>query len=234
MQPDVAASSAPLLSVLSPGALSGAAAPVAPSVLAEQALAEANRLAQVAQMQAMQFAMQFAPYAQNMFGAMPHPYPMHPFPTTMHSVIERPSATTPVASSASMSSTPSPKRTHHGASRSNASVSRRSPPAATEHSSGEPKRKGKWSSEQDALLKETVAQHSAKNWKKIAQAAFGHDKSDVQCLHRSVRTEGEQIAGCFIVLAYKAFSLQNAHSFCVLVASLLVLAAGRRCWILAW
>lgn len=29
-----------------------------------------------------------------------------------------------------------------------------------------------------------MKQHKGKNWKKIAETAFGNEKSDVQCLHR--------------------------------------------------
>lgn len=34
------------------------------------------------------------------------------------------------------------------------------------------------------MLRIAVSEHGGKNWKKIAMAAFGDSKSDVQCLHR--------------------------------------------------
>ena len=42
---------------------------------------------------------------------------------------------------------------------------------------------GKWSKEEDELLREAVGRFSAKGWKKIAKA-LGHNRTDVQCLHR--------------------------------------------------
>jgi len=41
---------------------------------------------------------------------------------------------------------------------------------------------GKWTEEEDELLRQAVAEHSAKNWKKIASHL--PDRTDVQCLHR--------------------------------------------------
>ncbi len=49
---------------------------------------------------------------------------------------------------------------------------------------GEDRKRGKWTAEEDEMLRKAVAEHHGKNWKKIAQAAFGESKSDVQCLHR--------------------------------------------------
>jgi hypothetical protein len=34
------------------------------------------------------------------------------------------------------------------------------------------------------MLKSAVASCGGRNWKKIAQSAFGGQKTDVQCLHR--------------------------------------------------
>ena len=45
-------------------------------------------------------------------------------------------------------------------------------------------KRGKWSTAEDAQLRDAVLEHKGKNWKNIAKAAFGDAKSDVQCLHR--------------------------------------------------
>eukprot|EP01103_Thecamoeba_quadrilineata_P008147 TRINITY_DN1791_c0_g2_i2.p1 TRINITY_DN1791_c0_g2~~TRINITY_DN1791_c0_g2_i2.p1 ORF type:complete len:766 (-),score=172.20 TRINITY_DN1791_c0_g2_i2:141-2339(-) len=42
--------------------------------------------------------------------------------------------------------------------------------------------KGKWTPEEDELLKASVLQHKGKNWKKIAECV--QNRTDVQCLHR--------------------------------------------------
>ena len=44
--------------------------------------------------------------------------------------------------------------------------------------------RGRWTPAEDALLKQWVEHYDAKNWKRIAESAFGNTKSDVQCLHR--------------------------------------------------
>ena len=44
--------------------------------------------------------------------------------------------------------------------------------------------RGRWTPGEDALLKQWVEHYDAKNWKRIAESAFGNSKSDVQCLHR--------------------------------------------------
>jgi hypothetical protein len=52
-------------------------------------------------------------------------------------------------------------------------------------SSATPSRGGsKWTREEDDLLRAAVEQFEGKNWKRIAQTAFGGSKTDVQCLHR--------------------------------------------------
>lgn len=43
---------------------------------------------------------------------------------------------------------------------------------------------GRWSNDEDEVLKKTVLELGAKNWKKISQVAFQGRRSDVQCLHR--------------------------------------------------
>jgi hypothetical protein len=42
---------------------------------------------------------------------------------------------------------------------------------------------GKWSTEEDNLLREIVEKHGAKSWKKVA-TLLGSTRTDVQCLHR--------------------------------------------------
>lgn len=42
---------------------------------------------------------------------------------------------------------------------------------------------GKWSEEEDEVLRRAVKEHGGKNWKKIAQR-LGGGRTDVQCLHR--------------------------------------------------
>ena len=42
---------------------------------------------------------------------------------------------------------------------------------------------GKWSPEEDQLLREIVNKNGGKNWKKIA-SELGDTRTDVQCLHR--------------------------------------------------
>jgi hypothetical protein len=42
--------------------------------------------------------------------------------------------------------------------------------------------KGKWTPEEDEILRKAVMQHKGKNWKKIAEQV--KDRTDVQCLHR--------------------------------------------------
>ena len=44
--------------------------------------------------------------------------------------------------------------------------------------------RGRWTSEEDKLLAYWVSKYDGKNWKRIAESAFGASKSDVQCLHR--------------------------------------------------
>ena len=44
--------------------------------------------------------------------------------------------------------------------------------------------RGRWTPAEDALLKQWVEHYDGKNWKRIAESAFGANKSDVQCLHR--------------------------------------------------
>lgn len=53
-----------------------------------------------------------------------------------------------------------------------------------DNNTGEQKPRTKWTIEQDNKLRESVQLHDGKNWKKIAYDAFGHSKTDVQCLHR--------------------------------------------------
>ena len=48
------------------------------------------------------------------------------------------------------------------------------------HTSG----RGRWTYAEDATLRHYVEVYNGKNWKKIAETAFGNSKSDVQCLHR--------------------------------------------------
>lgn len=47
-----------------------------------------------------------------------------------------------------------------------------------------PLRRGRWSEEEDDLLRQAVEKFGGRNWKKIAWMAFGAERSDVQCLHR--------------------------------------------------
>lgn len=42
--------------------------------------------------------------------------------------------------------------------------------------------RGKWTIEEDNILRAAVVQHGGKNWKKISENLSG--RSDVQCLHR--------------------------------------------------
>lgn len=42
--------------------------------------------------------------------------------------------------------------------------------------------RGKWTLEEDNILRAAVVQHGGKNWKKISENLSG--RSDVQCLHR--------------------------------------------------
>ena len=42
--------------------------------------------------------------------------------------------------------------------------------------------RGKWTSNEDEILKYAVTRHGGRNWKKIADYLEG--RSDVQCLHR--------------------------------------------------
>eukprot|EP00741_Cyanophora_paradoxa_P014306 tig00020780_g13797.t2 len=42
--------------------------------------------------------------------------------------------------------------------------------------------KGKWTPDEDRMLRDAVARHGGKNWKKIAE--YFTDRTDVQCLHR--------------------------------------------------
>lgn len=42
---------------------------------------------------------------------------------------------------------------------------------------------GKWTTEEDNLLREIVEKHGAKSWKKVA-SLLGSTRTDVQCLHR--------------------------------------------------
>jgi hypothetical protein len=42
---------------------------------------------------------------------------------------------------------------------------------------------GKWSQEEDNMLREIVQEHGAKSWKKVANL-LGSTRTDVQCLHR--------------------------------------------------
>ena len=46
------------------------------------------------------------------------------------------------------------------------------------------RKRGKWTAVEDEKLRVAVNACGGKNWKRIAQAAFGDTKSDVQCLHR--------------------------------------------------
>eukprot|EP00604_Paraphysomonas_vestita_P003115 CAMPEP_0174820820 /NCGR_PEP_ID=MMETSP1107-20130205/4872_1 /TAXON_ID=36770 /ORGANISM="Paraphysomonas vestita, Strain GFlagA" /LENGTH=157 /DNA_ID=CAMNT_0016036859 /DNA_START=54 /DNA_END=524 /DNA_ORIENTATION=- len=46
----------------------------------------------------------------------------------------------------------------------------------------EMKVRGKWTNEEDDVLREAVLLHGGKNWKKISERLVG--RSDVQCLHR--------------------------------------------------
>jgi hypothetical protein len=91
--------------------------------------------------------------------------------------------------------------------------------------SGEAKRKGKWTVEQDQKLRETVAAHGGKNWKRIAAVAFGTSKSDVQCLHRwqKVHTtqhrEGDDSRAERDRMAHSSFCLFADLRVCVGVGS---------------
>lgn len=42
--------------------------------------------------------------------------------------------------------------------------------------------RGKWTNEEDELLRQAVQQHEGRNWKKISECLIG--RTDVQCLHR--------------------------------------------------
>ena len=42
--------------------------------------------------------------------------------------------------------------------------------------------RGKWTAEEDEILRQAVDQHGGKNWKKISECLVG--RTDVQCLHR--------------------------------------------------
>eukprot|EP00009_Paramoeba_aestuarina_P014513 CAMPEP_0201538064 /NCGR_PEP_ID=MMETSP0161_2-20130828/66520_1 /ASSEMBLY_ACC=CAM_ASM_000251 /TAXON_ID=180227 /ORGANISM="Neoparamoeba aestuarina, Strain SoJaBio B1-5/56/2" /LENGTH=91 /DNA_ID=CAMNT_0047944707 /DNA_START=38 /DNA_END=310 /DNA_ORIENTATION=+ len=42
--------------------------------------------------------------------------------------------------------------------------------------------RGNWTPEEDQVLREAVAKHNGKNWKKIAEHLDGRE--DTQCLHR--------------------------------------------------
>ncbi len=42
--------------------------------------------------------------------------------------------------------------------------------------------RGKWTNEEDELLRQAVQQHEGRNWKKISECLVG--RTDVQCLHR--------------------------------------------------
>jgi hypothetical protein len=43
---------------------------------------------------------------------------------------------------------------------------------------------GRWSKDEDKLLRDAVEKYGPKNWKKISEIAFGCSRTDVQCLHR--------------------------------------------------
>ena len=63
---------------------------------------------------------------------------------------------------------------------------------------------------QDDQLKSAVAASGGRNWKLIAQSAFGNKKSDVQCLHRSVGNQHS--AGVFRIFIFFFIRL-SLHSF---------------------
>lgn len=42
---------------------------------------------------------------------------------------------------------------------------------------------GKWTQEEDNMLREIVQEHGPKSWKKVA-SLLGSNRTDVQCLHR--------------------------------------------------
>ena len=65
--------------------------------------------------------------------------------------------------------------------------------AASSNPSSRKHRRGRWSAAEDALLKQWVEHYDGKNWKRIAESAFGQSKSDVQCLtgdHRVLTLSG--------------------------------------------
>ena len=55
-------------------------------------------------------------------------------------------------------------------------------PSSSSGSALQAHRRGRWSASEDALLKRWVEHYDGKNWKRIAESAFGALKSDVQCL----------------------------------------------------
>ncbi len=42
---------------------------------------------------------------------------------------------------------------------------------------------GKWTQEEDSMLRDIVQEHGPKSWKKVA-SLLGSNRTDVQCLHR--------------------------------------------------
>ena len=43
---------------------------------------------------------------------------------------------------------------------------------------------GRWSKEEDALLKKAVSEIGARNWKRVSSEFLAGKRTDVQCLHR--------------------------------------------------
>ena len=101
-----------------------------------------------------------------------------------------------IGSAAATDSLPlSPSSTHSFASDEDAAAPSSSSASAAASASGSPTSssaalsgklyRGRWSPAEDALLTQWVEHYEGKNWKRIAESAFGSSKTDVQCLHRS-------------------------------------------------
>jgi hypothetical protein len=59
--------------------------------------------------------------------------------------------------------------------------------------------RGRWTEDEDALLRQSVEKHGPKNWRVIA--AVMHNRTDVQCLHRCEWAECSSFfAGSFLTV----------------------------------
>lgn len=56
--------------------------------------------------------------------------------------------------------------------------------SGTPVSSSKKRNRGRWTADEDDLLRQAVDKYEGRNWKKIASMAFEESKTDVQCLHR--------------------------------------------------